>query len=79
MYNLGVIFYAILNSAHVSIDPLGKKLFIFGEKSKNITRQTRLFLSSVSEILVDDYVFKIVLFEIKTRLDPFCLQAKAIL
>lgn len=59
--------------AHISADPLGRKLFIFGEKSKNITRKTRRFLSSVSEILVGDYVFKIVLFEIKARLDPFSL------
>lgn len=77
--NLCVIFYAILNLAYVSVDPLGKNLFIFGKKSKNIARQTRPFLSSVSEILVDDYVFKIVLFGIKKmRLDPFSLQAKAI-
>lgn len=65
--------------AYVSVDPLGKNLFIFGEKSKNIARQTRPFLSSVSEILVDDCVFKIVLFGIKKmRLDSFSLQAKAI-
>lgn len=79
LYFMYFILYLCYILAYVSVDPIGKNVFLFGEKSKNITRQTRLLLSSVSEILVDDYIFKIVLFGIeKTGLDPFSFQAKAI-